>query len=44
MKFFISPAYAVGAQIVGFNLPFDLSRLAIRARAAPRRSMNEAVL
>jgi hypothetical protein len=31
-------AYAVGAQIVGFNLPFDLSRLAIR-HASARRSM-----
>jgi hypothetical protein len=31
-------AYAVGAQIVGFNLPFDLSRLAIRYASA-RRSM-----
>ena len=27
---FYGSAYAVGAQIVGFNLPFDLSRLAIR--------------
>ena len=31
-------AYAVGAQIVGFNLPFDLSRLAIR-HASARRAM-----
>jgi hypothetical protein len=31
-------AYAVGAQIVGFNLPFDLSRLASR-HASARRSM-----
>jgi hypothetical protein len=30
--------YAIGAQIVGFNLPFDLSRLAIR-HASARRSM-----
>src|SRR5271170_6962820 len=33
---FYRSAYAVGAQIVGFNLPFDLSRLAIRH--APARS------
>ena len=31
-------AFDVGAQIVGFNLPFDLSRLAIR-HASARRSM-----
>ena len=35
---FYRSAYAVGAQIVGFNLPFDLSRLAIR-HASARRSM-----
>jgi hypothetical protein len=35
---FYCSAYAVGAQIVGFNLPFDLSRLAIR-HASARRSM-----
>src|ERR1700722_6038157 len=29
-------AYAFGAQIVGFNLPFDLSRLAIRHASAQR--------
>jgi hypothetical protein len=37
-KVFYDSAYAVGAQIVGFNLPFDLSRLAIRHSSA-RRSM-----
>ena len=31
---FYRSAYAVGAQIVGFNLPFDLSRLAIRHASA----------
>jgi hypothetical protein len=31
---FYGSAYAVGAQIVGFNLPFDLSRLAIRHASA----------
>ncbi len=31
-------AYAVGAQIDGFNLPFDLSRLAVRHSSA-RRAM-----
>jgi hypothetical protein len=35
---FYDAGYAVGAQIVGFNLPFDLSRLAIRYGSA-RRSM-----
>src|SRR5271166_4770057 len=35
---FYGSAYAVGAQIVGFNLPFDLSRLAIR-HASARRGM-----
>ena len=35
---FYGSGYAVGAQIVGFNLPFDLSRLAIR-HASARRSM-----
>ena len=33
---FYGSAYAVGAQIVGFNLPFDLSRLAIRHASARR--------
>src|SRR5271170_6336198 len=37
-EIFYGSAYAVGAQIVGFNLPFDLSRLAIR-HASARRSM-----
>jgi hypothetical protein len=37
-KIFYQCAYAFGAQIVGFNLPFDLSRLAIR-HASARRSM-----
>jgi hypothetical protein len=37
-EIFYRSAYAVGAQIVGFNLPFDLSRLAIRYASA-RRSM-----
>ncbi|MGA7196814.1 hypothetical protein [Roseiarcus sp.] len=37
-KVFYASGYAVGAQIVGFNLPFDLSRLAIR-HASARRSM-----
>ena len=37
-EIFYRSAYAVGAQIVGFNLPFDLSRLAIR-HASARRSM-----
>jgi hypothetical protein len=37
-RFFYQSAYAVGAQIVGFNLPFDLSRLAIR-HASARRAM-----
>jgi len=31
---FYGSGYAVGAQIVGFNLPFDLSRLAIRHASA----------
>ena len=35
---FYQSGQAVGAQIVGFNLPFDLSRLAIR-HASARRSM-----
>jgi hypothetical protein len=35
---FYKSGQAVGAQIVGFNLPFDLSRLAIR-HASARRSM-----
>jgi hypothetical protein len=35
---FYRSGYAVGAQIVGFNLPFDLSRLAVR-HASARRSM-----
>jgi hypothetical protein len=42
---FYRSAYAFGAQIVGFNLPFDLSRLAIRypsARAVtPPRTKEE---
>jgi hypothetical protein len=33
---FYDSGYAVGAQIVGFNLPFDLSRLAIRYGSARR--------
>jgi hypothetical protein len=37
-KVFYEAGYLVGAQIVGFNLPFDLSRLAVR-HAAARRSM-----
>jgi hypothetical protein len=37
-EIFYRSGYAVGAQIVGFNLPFDLSRLAIR-HASARRSM-----
>jgi hypothetical protein len=37
-KIFYESAYGFGAQIVGFNLPFDLSRLAIRHSSA-RRSM-----
>ena len=37
-EIFYKSGYAVGAQIVGFNLPFDLSRLAIRHGSA-RRSM-----
>src|SRR5271157_2374096 len=35
---FYGSGYAVGAQIVGLNLPFDLSRLAIR-HASARRNM-----
>jgi hypothetical protein len=35
---FYKSGYAFGAQIVGFNLPFDLSRLAIR-HASARRGM-----
>ena len=35
-EIFYRSAYAVGAQIVGFNLPFDLSRLAIRHASARR--------
>ena len=34
-EIFYRSAYAVGAQIVGFNLPFDLSRLAIRHAQRP---------
>jgi hypothetical protein len=37
-EIFYRSGYSVGAQIVGFNLPFDLSRLAIR-HASARRSM-----
>ncbi len=37
-KVFYKSGYAVGAQIVGFNLPFDLSRLAID-HASARRGM-----
>jgi hypothetical protein len=37
-EIFYRAAFAVGAQIVGFNLPFDLSPLAIR-HASARRSM-----
>jgi hypothetical protein len=37
-KVFYRSAYVVGAQIVGFNLPFDLSRLAVR-HASARRAM-----
>jgi hypothetical protein len=37
-EIFYRSAYAVGAQIVGFNLPFDLSRLAVR-HASARRAM-----
>jgi len=37
-KVFYDSGYAIGAQISGFNLPFDLSRLAIRHSSA-RRSM-----
>src|SRR5262245_13904884 len=33
-KVFYDAGYAIGAQIVGFNLPFDLSRLAIRHGSA----------
>src|SRR5208337_1834553 len=33
-EIFYRSGYAVGAQIVGFNLPFDLSRLAIRYASA----------
>jgi hypothetical protein len=33
---FYDSGYTVGAQIVGFNLPFDLSRLAIRHSSARR--------
>jgi hypothetical protein len=33
-EIFYRSAYSVGAQIVGFNLPFDLSRLAIRHASA----------
>src|ERR1700730_13915238 len=31
---FYDSGYAIGAQIVGFNLPFDISRLAIRHASA----------
>src|SRR6185312_11745885 len=37
-RVFFNSAYYIGAQIVGFNLPFDLSRLAINHKNA-RRSM-----
>lgn len=37
-RVFYQSAFEVGAQIVGFNLPFDLSRLAI-GQASARRSM-----
>jgi hypothetical protein len=37
-EIFYQSGQAIGAQIVGFNLPFDLSRLAIR-HASARRSM-----
>ena len=37
-KIFYDSGYSVGGQIVGFNLPFDLSRLAIR-HASARRGM-----
>jgi hypothetical protein len=37
-EIFYRSAYGVGAQIVGFNLPFDLSRLATR-HASARRAM-----
>ena len=40
-KVFIPAAYRNGATIVGFNLPFDLSRIAMdyqRARAVVRRN------
>jgi hypothetical protein len=37
-RVFYRSAFEVGAQIVGFNLPFDLSRLAI-GQASARRSM-----
>ena len=38
---FYQSGQAVGAQIVGFNLPFDLSRLAIRAHAQRLRGPEE---
>ena len=38
MRCFINLGTRLGAQIVGFNLPFDLSRLAIR-HASARRGM-----
>ena len=41
-EIFYRSAYAVGAQIVGFNLPFDLSRLAIRHASARARRMTKA--
>jgi hypothetical protein len=39
-RIFYGSAYCVGAQIVGFNLPYDLSRLAIDHDSA-RRSMKD---
>ena len=46
-KIFFPAAYKAGATIVGFNLPFDLSRLALawqRARPVYRRNRNNEVL
>ena len=37
-EIFYRSAYAVGAQIVGFNLPFDLSRSGVSRHASARRS------
>ena len=42
-KVFLTAAYDGEATVVGFNLPFDLSRLALEARRAPpvyRRNKN----